>query len=85
MAHNLRVQRDCSHNCEVALVITKNQSEIGLNWFFPKKKFSDCVEPPMTLPPAPPEEGTSGAEKVEKVSAQKRFFFIARPPEKNFF
>ena len=75
MAHNLRAQRDCSHNCEVALVITKNQSEIGLNWFFPKKKFSDCVELPMSLPPAPPEEGTLRAFSVEKTDDQNAVFF----------
>ena len=69
----------------MSLVITKNHSEIGLNWFFPKKNFSDCVEPPMTLPPAPPEEGTSRAEKVEKVSAQKRFFFYSTAARKKFF
>ena len=36
-----------------------------------QKNFFDCVEHPMALPPAPPEEGTWGAEKVEKGKNQK--------------
>ena len=42
----------------------------------PKKKIPHCVQLPMKLPPAPPEEGTSREKKLQKNKEQKKIFFL---------
>ena len=41
-----------------------------------KKKFSELRSAPMSLPPAPPEEGTSREKKLQKNKEQKEIFFL---------